>query len=100
MVGCSAPTQPAPPTVPNTGAAAPTVISPQDGTLIGDLDQPVTLVVQNHVTAQPIAATSYGFDIATDTDFDNIIVSKNLSGIEGEQASVTLDALPPNATYY
>jgi hypothetical protein len=72
---------------------------PADGTVLPSTSQPVTLTVQNAVTTQPSLPVSDTFEIATDSAFAHIVVTKTIPQSAGGQTSVTLDPLPPS-TYF
>jgi hypothetical protein len=75
-------------------------MSPADGAQIPYYSQPVTLTITNAVTTGSDART-YIFEIAKDSGFGNIVVTK--SGVaEGSsgRTSITLDTLSPSTTYY
>src|SRR5262249_21744563 len=68
--GCSKDSNPAQPDSSLTASvAAPRGVSPASDAVIKNADQPVTLVVQNAVSTQSGAATTYMFEVATDTAF-------------------------------
>jgi hypothetical protein len=79
---------------------APVLVSPASGVLIGDLDQPVTLVAQSAISSQQVGSVTDTFDVATDSAFAHIAVSKSVPQAAGGQTSLVLDTLPPNASYY
>jgi hypothetical protein len=79
---------------------APFAYSPGSGVLIGDLDQPITLVAQNPTMPPSVTVVTDTFDVATDAAFTNILASQSVSQAPGAQTSVTLAPLTPGATYY
>src|SRR5437870_3018826 len=88
------------PTQPSTSVSAPTPASPVNSAQLRQLDQPVTLVVQNAV-ATGTAVLTYTFEVATDAAFAAKVQTKD--GVpegSGGQTSVKLDTLPANADYY
>ena len=95
-LSCSRPTAPSP-VVPSV--LAPTPISPASGALIGDLEQPVTLVVQNP-TQSPQSQLADLIEISNDSAFGSIIIRMQLGPITSDRSSLTLDRLAANTAYY
>jgi len=54
------------------------------------------LTVQNAVTTKPSLPVSDTFEVATDSAFGHIAVTKTIPQSAGGQTSVTLDPLPPS----
>jgi hypothetical protein len=80
--------------------AAPRAVSPGSDIVIKNGDQPVTLVVQNAASTQS-AATTYTFEVATDSGFASKVQSKDgVAQGSGGQTAVKLDALTPGRDYY
>jgi hypothetical protein len=79
--------------------AAAKAVLPANGTVLASTSQPVTLTVQNAVTTQPTLPVSDTFEIATDSAFAHIVVTRTIPQSAGGQTSVTLDPLPPS-TYF
>jgi hypothetical protein len=80
--------------------SAPSALTPSTGTVIPNSAQPVTLVAQNALGTST-TATTYTFEVATDSAFANKVQTK--TGVvegAGGQTSATLSALPANADYY
>jgi hypothetical protein len=79
---------------------APVLVSPASGVLIGSLNQPVTLVVQNPLLSPSVSGVTNGFDVATDPAFTNIVVSKAMPQPASGPTVLAVDLLLPSATYY
>jgi len=80
--------------------AAPRAISPGSDVVIKNSDQPVTLVIQNAVSTQS-SATTYTFEVATDSGFASKVQSKDgVAQGSGGQTAVKLDVLTPGRDYY
>jgi hypothetical protein len=79
---------------------APVLVSPASGALIGHLDQPIRLVVQNPAPTPPVSAVTNTFDLAADAAFVNIVASKTVPTAAMGPTGLVLDPLPPNPTYY
>jgi hypothetical protein len=79
--------------------STPQVLIPTTGTLIPNSAQPVTLVAQNAL-GTATSATTYTFEIATDSAFANKVQTKTVAEGAGGQTSATLSALPANADYF
>lgn len=77
----------------------PRAVSPAAGATVPDLQQPVTLVVQNAVTTG--GSPVYEFEVASDTGFATRVQLKEgiAEGANG-QTSVRLDTLPAGRDYY
>ncbi len=98
--GCSkSPSQPSGTSV--TGSVtAPRLVQPAPGSTIRNVDQPVTLAVQNALVTQP-STTTYTFEVASDSNFATVVQTR--SGVaegSGGQTSVRLDQLAPGKDYY
>jgi hypothetical protein len=93
IAGCSTPTRQ------TVSMAAAKAVFPADGTVLASTGQPVTLTAQNAVTTQPTLPVSDTFEVATESAFAHIVVTKTIPQGAGGQTSVTLDPLPPS-TYY
>lgn len=79
---------------------APKLVQPVPGASIRNVDQPVTLMVQNAVVTQP-STTTYTFEVASDVNFASKVqtqadVAEGASG----QTSVRLNQLPAGADYF
>jgi hypothetical protein len=79
---------------------APVLLSPASGVLIGSLNQPVTLVVQNPAASPSVTGVTNSFDVATDQAFANIVVSKAILQSATGPTVFVVDPLLPSATYY
>jgi hypothetical protein len=78
----------------------PVSLLPADRARLRNLDQPITLSVQNAVITQA-GTTTYTFEVATDTAFSAKVQTKdNVAEGTGGQTSVKLDTLPANNDYY
>jgi hypothetical protein len=78
----------------------PVSMLPVDRARFRNLDQPITLSVQNAVITQA-GTTTYTFEVATDTAFSAKVQTKdNVAEGTGGQTSVKLDTLPANNDYY
>jgi hypothetical protein len=78
----------------------PVLVFPASGVLIGYLNQPISIIVQNSVPSPPVSGITNSLDVATDPAFANIVVSKNMPQSATGPTTLVLDPLPPNATYY
>jgi hypothetical protein len=99
MAACST-TPSSPSSTQASSVAAPVLLSPSNAAQVRNLDQPVTLTVQNGIVTQSGTGT-YTFEVATDTGFANKVQSKTgvAQGSNG-RTSVRLDALPAGTDYY
>src|SRR5262249_28170683 len=79
--------------------AAPRAVSPGGDVVIRNTDQPVTLVVQNAVSTQS-AATTYTFEVATDSAFASKVQTKDGVTQGSGQTAVRLDMLTAGRDYY
>jgi hypothetical protein len=80
---------------------APRPQAPANGTFIRNVDQPITLVVQNALVTKAGAGTVYTFEIAGDAAFNNKFQTKDgVAEGSGGQTGVKLDSLPPASDYY
>ena len=71
---------------------------PVDRARFRNLDQPVTLSIQNSVITQA-GTTTYTFEVATDTAFSaKVQIKDNVAEGTGGQTSIKLDTLPPTRT--
>ena len=78
----------------------PVSMLPVDRARFRNLDQPVTLSVQNAVITQA-GTTTYTFEVATDTAFSAKVQTKdNVAEGTGGQTSIKLDTLPADKDYY
>jgi hypothetical protein len=77
----------------------PVSILPVDRARFRNLDQPVTLSVQNAVTTQA-GTTTYTFEIATDAAFSTRVQTKDNVAEGTGQTSIKLDTLPADKDYY
>ena len=78
----------------------PVSMLPVDRARFRNLDQPVTLSVQNSVITQA-GTTTYTFEVATDTAFSAKVQTKdNVAEGTGGQTSIKLDTLPADKDYY
>ena len=95
----STPTQPSDAGT-TSSVTMPRPVAPAPNVLIRNVDQPVTLVVANAVVTQGSAST-YTFEVATDTAFVNKVFSKAgvAAGANG-QTSLTIDRIGPGAQHY
>jgi hypothetical protein len=90
------------PTQPSTSSllTAPVSVLPIDRARFRNLDQPVTLSVQNAVVTQT-GTTTYTFEIASDSAFSAKLQTKaNVAEGPVGQTSVKLDTLPADKDYY
>jgi hypothetical protein len=79
---------------------APVSVGPTDHARFRNLDQPVTLSVQNAVVTQA-GTTTYTFEVATDVSFSTRVQTKdNVPEGAGGQTSVKLDTLSPDKDYF
>src|SRR5262245_27122930 len=70
--------------------AAPRAVSPGSDVVIKNGEQPITLVVQNAISTQS-AATTYTFEVATDSGFASKVQSKDgVAQGSGGQTAVKL----------
>jgi hypothetical protein len=79
---------------------APVLVSPASGVLIGDLNQPITLVIQNPPSSPPVGGVTNTFEVATDSAFANIEVRRSVPQAAGGLTSLLLDTLTPSASYF
>jgi hypothetical protein len=77
----------------------PRPISPAEGELVPYGKQPMALAVANALTTGSTALT-YTFEVATDSGFGSIVFTKADIASSGSQASVNVDKLAGNKTYY
>ena len=113
---CSNPSTPAQPSAPTATTASdaatssatsltgsvttPRLLQPANGAQIRNLDQPVTLLVENAVVTKP-GDTTYTFEVATDAGFTAKVQTKDgVAEGSGGQTSVKLDALAAARDYY
>jgi hypothetical protein len=81
-------------------ATWPAPLSPAEGAEVAYASQPVQLVVNNAVTTGT-AANTYTFEVATDTDFTNIVYTKSdVPEGAGGQTALAVDKLAGAKTYY
>jgi hypothetical protein len=85
------------PTKPTASVATARPVSP-DGAQVEYYTQPVKLLVANGVATDG-ESLSVTFEVATDTAFATLVVSKSVPQTSGGQTSIMLDPLPP-AIYY
>jgi hypothetical protein len=78
----------------------PVLVSPASGVLIGHLDQPIKVVVQNPAPTPPVSGVTNSFDVAADAAFADIVVSKTVPTAATGPTVLVLDPLAPNTTYY
>jgi hypothetical protein len=91
VAACSSPTKP------TASVASARPVWP-DGAQVEYYTQPVKLLVDNGVSTGG-ESLSLTFEVATDTAFATLVVSKSVPQSSSGQTSITLDPLPP-ATYY
>ena len=78
----------------------PRLLQPANGAQIRNLDQPVTLLVENAVVTKP-GGTTYAFEVATDAAFTAKVQTKDgVAEGSGGQTSVKLDTLAAAKDYY
>ncbi len=97
------------PTAPSGGTAttdtsvtlgAPQAVTPADGALFKNVQQPVTLVASNGVTTGG-ASLAYTFEVSTDAGFGSIVYRKDsVSEGAGGRTIVTIDRLAPDRKYF
>ncbi len=93
-------TAPAADGVATASIAAPRPLTPGTNAQIRNIDQPVTVVVQNAVTTAASAPT-YTFEIASDAAFANRVQTwNNVTQGSGGQTSVKLDQLAAARDYW
>jgi hypothetical protein len=80
-------------------AGLPTLSAPAQGALIGALEQPVTLTVQNPPPSEG-SSLKYTFEVALDAGFGTTVTTASVAEADGDRTSVTLGALPGGATYF
>jgi hypothetical protein len=90
-----APTSPAG----STSVTVPSLVSPANGAIVPNGDQPLTLTVRNGLVTDAGAPVSYTFEVATDSAFASIVQTKDATQTPG-QTSVQLDPLTPGRDYY
>jgi hypothetical protein len=96
---CSSSTNPTQPST-SSSLTAPVSVLPIDRARFRNLDQPVTLSVQNAVFTQT-GTTTYTFEVATDSAFSAKVQTKaNVAEGPVGQTSVKLDTLPADKDYY
>jgi hypothetical protein len=98
----SQPTAAAPPAIADATAsiAAPRPLTPANNAQIRNIDQPLTVVVQNAVTTASSALT-YTFEVATDAAFANRAQTwDNVAQGSGGQTGVRLDQLAAARDYW
>jgi hypothetical protein len=78
----------------------PVLVFPASAMLIGHLNQPITLIVQNPVPSPPVSGITNSFDVATDSAFADMVVSKSTPQRVNGPTTLVLDPLPPNTMYY
>ncbi len=88
---------------PASAAATPSIVAPRPATpvnnaAIRNVDQPVTLVVQNAISTKP--GLTYMFEVASDAAFATKVQTKDAVGEGNPTTNVRLDALPPAADYW
>lgn len=78
---------------------APRPLTPANNAQIRNIDQPVTLVVQNAVSTKP--GLTYTFEVATEAAFASRVQTKDaVTEGSGGLTSVKLDTLAPEKDYY
>jgi hypothetical protein len=78
----------------------PQLVSPTSGQRLSFTDQPLTLTVKNGVATGGIPLT-YGFQVASDAGFANIVYSKDgVAEGAGGQTGLKIDKLPGNKDYF
>lgn len=83
-----------------TPAAAPVLVTPNNGATVTNQSQPVTLVIQN-VAAPATGANTYTFEVATDLAFTTKVQTKDgVAEGAGGQTRVTLDSLLASKDYF
>jgi hypothetical protein len=86
--------------IPGVEISAPKMLEPAPGTKISVEKQPVTLLIENAGSNGP-RPLSYAFDIATDTGFSNLVVSREVPQGDGGRTSLKMtDSLATGRTYY
>lgn len=93
----SSPSEPSTP--PTVSLSAPVSVGPTDHARIGNPEQPITLTIQNAVATQT-GATTYTFEVATDSAFASKVQTKDNVPEGAGQTSVRLDPLPPDKDYF
>jgi hypothetical protein len=86
---------------PSPSIGAPRPLTPANGASIKNVDQPVTLVVQNGAVTTAAVGTVYTFEVAGDAAFTTKMQTK--TGVAeggGGQTTVKLDTLPAAKDYY
>ena len=113
---CSNPSTPAQPSAPTATTASgteassatsltgsvtiPRLLQPANGAQIRNIDQPVTLLIENAVVTKP-GGTTYTFEVATDAGFTAKVQTKDgVAEGSGGQTSIKLDALAAARDYY
>ena len=80
--------------------ATPRPLQPVNGAAIRNIDQPVTLAVQNAVVTKT-GGTTYTFEVATDSAFSSKVQTKEgVVEAQAGQTSVKLDVLAAAKDYY
>ena len=100
ILGAAACSSPSQPSGTSGSITAPISSGPNDRTLFRNVDQPITLAVQN-VAATQAGATTYTFEVATDAAFASKVQTKdNVAEGTNGLTSVRLDVLPSDKDYY
>jgi hypothetical protein len=100
-VACGdSPTRPSGTSTNTPSVTVPPAMQPTSGTQVRNVDQPVTLTVQNAVVTKT-TVTTYTFEVASDAGFAAKVQTRDAvaEGSSG-QTSVKLDMLPPGQDYY
>src|SRR5712692_8391002 len=84
------------PTQPSATVSTPTLVLPANGAQVRNIDQPVTLVVQNAAVSGGSGATTYLFEVATDSGFATKVFTRDGVAQGTSQTSLTLDPLAAN----
>ena len=92
IAACSSPTKP------SASVASARPVSPANGAQVAYYTQPVKLLVDNGVATGGVLVSDK-FEVATDSDFAALVVSKSVSQTASGQTALMLDPLSP-ATYY
>src|SRR5262245_60280183 len=87
------------PTNPSTSGTAPRALQPAPNAAVKFGDQPLVLTVENAVITGS-GTTTYTFDVATDTGFQSIVQTKDVTEGPNGQTSVVLDSLTGPKDYY
>lgn len=87
-------------TTPTPSVTIPRPVQPANGALTRNVDQPVTLVIQNAVVTAS-SGTTYMFEVATDSAFASKVQTKDaIAEGGGGRTSVRLDTLRAGTDYY